>query len=59
MYPSAPVLDPTGPPTGDNRLIRGGSWSLYARFCRAAYRGRDWPGHRFNDIGFRLARTIK
>ena len=58
MYPSAPVLDPTGPPTGDNRLIRGGSWSLYARFCRAAYRGRDWPGHRFNDIGFRMAQTI-
>ena len=58
MYPSGPVLDPAGPGTGENRVIRGGSWSLYARFCRAAYRGRDWPGHRFNDIGFRPARTI-
>jgi formylglycine-generating enzyme required for sulfatase activity len=58
MYPSAPILDPIGPDTGENRVIRGGSWSLYARFCRASYRGRDWPGHRFNDIGFRVARTI-
>jgi len=58
MYPSDPDLDPVGPDTGENRVIRGGSWGLYARFCRAAYRGRDWPGHRFNDIGFRIARTI-
>lgn len=58
MYPSDPVSDPNGPASGENRVIRGGSWSLYARFCRAAYRGRDWPGHRFNDIGFRPARTL-
>lgn len=58
MYPSGPVSDPAGPASGENRVIRGGSWSLYARFCRAAYRGRDWPGHRFNDIGFRPARTL-
>jgi len=58
MYPSDPISDPSGSRTGDNRVIRGGSWSLYARFCRAAYRGRDWPGHRFNDIGFRPCRTL-
>jgi formylglycine-generating enzyme required for sulfatase activity/serine/threonine protein kinase len=58
MYPSDSVTDPAGPASGKNRVIRGGSWSLYARFCRAAYRGRDWPGHRFNDIGFRPARTL-
>jgi len=35
------------------RVVRGGSWSDYARDCRAACRFRDWPGGR-DGVGFRL-----
>jgi formylglycine-generating enzyme required for sulfatase activity len=37
------------------RVVRGGSWFFRARFCRAAYRGRDEPGFRGFNLGFRLA----
>ncbi len=47
--------DPTGPPEGESRVIRGGSWNGPAGSCRAAYRGRGEPGFRFIGIGFRLA----
>lgn len=47
--------DPTGPDTGSNRVIRGGSWYNYATVCRSAQR----HGHNSKDegrvIGFRLA----
>jgi formylglycine-generating enzyme required for sulfatase activity len=40
----------------DNRFrqLRGGSWSDYARDCRAAYRYRDNARNRSNSIGFRV-----
>jgi len=40
------------------RVLRGGSWSGYAQILRAANRGRDTPVNRFNDLGFRVARTV-
>ncbi|MCI5126485.1 MAG: formylglycine-generating enzyme family protein [Candidatus Electrothrix sp. AR5] len=39
------------------RVIRGGSWSLEARSCRSAYRGRRGPDYRVGDLGFRCARV--
>jgi formylglycine-generating enzyme required for sulfatase activity len=47
--------DPTGPSSGDDRVLRGGSWSLNASDCRAAYRYGRNPGHRFHYLGFRPA----
>jgi formylglycine-generating enzyme required for sulfatase activity len=49
--------DPTGPSTGSHRVIRGGSWNFNAQFLRAGYRGGYLPGYRYQDVGFRLART--
>ena len=41
-----------------HRVIRGGSWIDYAVGCRSAYRGRDSPGNRGVNVGFRLSRTL-
>lgn len=40
------------------RVLRGGSWGYDPRNCRSASRGRYQPKSRFNDLGFRLARTL-
>lgn len=47
------VLDPKGPNTGSLRVLRGGSWLDYARDCRAAFRRRYEPVHRYARPGFR------
>ena len=53
-YPSGSITDPTGSSSGSLRVIRGGSWSYYARDCRSAYRGGSEPGDRGNYLGFRV-----
>ena len=53
-YPAGSVTDLMGPASGDNRVLRGGSWDYDARRCRSANRGRILPGFRFRFIGFRL-----
>ena len=35
--------------------MRGGSWLYYGRTVRSAIRGRNRPGDREDDIGFRLS----
>lgn len=41
---------------GAPRVCRGGSWSLPAQYCRAAYRLGHHPGYRDDDLGFRVSR---
>jgi sulfatase modifying factor 1 len=48
------IENPGGPETGSDRVLRGGSWSDYAQYCRSAYRSYDFPGVRTSLIGFRL-----
>jgi formylglycine-generating enzyme required for sulfatase activity len=40
------------------RVCRGGSFNSPAERCRSALRSNDLPGRRFNDLGFRPARSI-
>jgi formylglycine-generating enzyme required for sulfatase activity len=45
-------------PRGSYRVIRGGGWSLDARYCRSATRLRYRPDIRDYDLGFRLSRSV-
>lgn len=40
---------------GSNRVLRGGSWTQGAAYCRTASRDSFGPSHNFSDGGFRLA----
>ena len=54
-YPAGSVTDPTGPPSGSFRVIRGGGWLSFARYCRSAYRGNIYyPSYRLDYLGFRV-----
>ena len=55
-YPAGLAVDPSGPPSGEDRVLRGGSWGNLARYCRSAYRDGYDPGDRGGFLGFRLAR---
>ncbi len=54
-YGKSDKKDPQGPEKGTARVLRGGSWGDYARFCRAALRSRGAPGVRSVINGFRVA----
>jgi formylglycine-generating enzyme required for sulfatase activity len=56
-YGKSPADDPTGPDTGDDRVLRGGSWYVWPIFGRSAIRGGDDPGDGDDVTGFRVART--
>ena len=47
------VENPTGPETGSYRVLRGGYWGGFARYCRSADRDNADPGLRYDSIGFR------
>jgi formylglycine-generating enzyme required for sulfatase activity len=49
------VIDPRGPTSGTNRVLRGGGWNSANGFCRYASRSGVAPGGRHASIGFRLA----
>ncbi|MFO1434617.1 MAG: formylglycine-generating enzyme family protein [Candidatus Competibacteraceae bacterium] len=56
-YSKAFEQEPSGPESGANRVIRGGSWGYGAYFCRSASRNVGPPALRYGNLGFRLART--
>ena len=49
------VVDPQGAASGDNRVIRGGSWGDYAGSCVVGNRNNGYPDYSFVFLGFRLA----
>jgi formylglycine-generating enzyme required for sulfatase activity len=53
-YETSPEENPTGPNTGSYRVLRGGSWSSNAGYCRCANRDTYSPASSFNYLGFRL-----
>ena len=57
-YPAAAQTDPSGPPTGRYRVLRGGSWDAPAVGCRSASRFYHTPDDRDNVSGFRVAKPL-
>ncbi|MBT3192574.1 MAG: SUMF1/EgtB/PvdO family nonheme iron enzyme [Verrucomicrobia bacterium] len=53
-YPSGGATDPRGASSGSGRVLRGGSWYVYARDCRSASRVGSAPSVRGFVIGFRV-----
>ena len=53
-YPSSSQINPTGPSSGSNRVLRGGGWGDGAGYCRVSYRDYDDPSDRDYDGGFRV-----
>jgi formylglycine-generating enzyme required for sulfatase activity len=53
-YKKAPASDPSGPPSGSFRVLRGGSWVDEPFNLRSSYRHYVPPGYRFDGIGCRV-----
>jgi len=51
--------DPSGLPSGTEKVIRGGSWDHGASFCRSAARIHDIPNDASTFVGFRLVKTAE
>jgi formylglycine-generating enzyme required for sulfatase activity len=53
--PAATRVDPSGPSTGDERVMRGGSWRAPAFMLRTTFRAHLPAAERRPDVGFRCA----
>jgi len=56
-YGSGPQTNPTGPGTGTNRILRGGSWGDSPNYSRSALRGTFPPYGTGGNNGLRIARS--
>lgn len=50
------ATDPTGAPTGDMRIVRGGSWMSIPANCVVNGRYREYPNSNYDYNGFRLVK---
>ena len=57
FYDHSPTTDPSGPPSGESRVLRGGSFYYIGSSCRAAIRFGRRPSSRSSLDGFRVALT--
>ncbi len=53
-YGKSPTRDPRGPESGSSRVLRGGSWTDIATYCRSANRFNRVPSFRLDISGFRV-----
>ncbi|MBN1674517.1 MAG: VCBS repeat-containing protein [Kiritimatiellae bacterium] len=49
------VTNPVGPPSGTDRVIRGGSWWTASMWLRCDERWYEWPTAAYDELGFRCA----
>jgi formylglycine-generating enzyme required for sulfatase activity len=53
-YAESPAVDPQGPATGGDRVLRGGRWFSVPAGCRSARRDHNRPSDRNASDGFRV-----
>ncbi len=56
-----PITDPTGPPAGTARVLRGGSYLCHRSYCnryRVAARSNNTPDSASGNTGFRVAADV-
>jgi formylglycine-generating enzyme required for sulfatase activity len=56
-YASSPSVNPPGPSSGSNRVLRGGRWGNYSGECRSSWRSYFAPSGVSVTYGFRVARA--
>ena len=54
-YNAGDKENPTGPSSGQYRVIRGGGWSVSVHYSRTSYRHNNTPFYRGVNLGFRVA----
>ena len=57
-YQNSPSQDPAGPTSGEERVVRGGSWNLNPRFVRVSFRSCFPPALRNFFSGFRCGGEV-
>lgn len=57
-YRQSPVTDPQGPPGGEVRVRRGGSWHTWSFYARMSFRNWNSPDTRYTLVGIRLVRDL-
>jgi sulfatase modifying factor 1 len=57
-YAESPAVDPKGPPDGEVRVRRGGSWHTWALYARSSFRNWNTPQTRYPLVGMRLVREV-
>ncbi|MGE0312410.1 MAG: formylglycine-generating enzyme family protein [Lautropia sp.] len=57
-YATSPLDDPQGPPSGEVRVRRGGSWHTWPFYARVSFRNWNLPDTRYTLVGFRLVRDV-
>ncbi len=54
-YQAEALTDPQGPPSGEFKIIRGGSWDDHPRMARLSVRSWQSPDYHAHACGFRCA----
>src|SRR5206468_3544728 len=57
-YEHSPQDDPRGPTSGEDHVIRGGSWGGQGEDCRAAVRIGYDTDFEFDQVGLRVVMTF-
>jgi len=58
-YSRSPERNPSGADSGVRRVSRGGAWRHATTMCRVTLRSKIDPSFRYDDYGFRLARSVR
>ena len=58
-YKKSPAIDPRGPSTGTQRVLRVGGWEISECDSRSSRRFHDPPDSRWPSLGFRVVCEIK